>query len=132
MIKSIFLINKAFICSEPQGRKVRRINYGQVYRDEKSGNIMVPWHEADEVYIFSSTGTHLETRSLFSDSFLVGFAYDTQGNLERVFNKNQEVLRIEQKIQGDFVFLNDLHIATLMIGTLHTSKRGKASFSKEA
>ena len=94
--------------------------------------MIVPWHEADEVYMFSRTGTQVETRGLFSDSFLVGFAYDTQGNLERVFNKNQEVLRIEQKIQGDFVFLNDLHIATLMIGTLHTSKRGKASFSKEA
>ena len=101
-----------------------------MYRDEKSGNIMVPWHEADEVYIFSSTGRHLETRSLFSDSFLVGFAYDTQGNLERVFNKNQEVLRIEQKIQGDFVFLNDLHIATLMIGMYF--KRGKRFFFKRS
>ena len=79
---------------------------------------MVPWHEEDEVYIFSSAGKHLETRSLFSDSLLVGFAYDTQGNLERVYNKNQESLRIEQKIQGDFVYLNDVHVATLMIGTL--------------
>ena len=79
---------------------------------------MVPWHEEDEVYIFSSSGKHLETRSLFSDSLLVGFAYDTQGNLERVYNKNQESLRIEQKIQGDFVYLNEVHVATLMIGTL--------------
>ena len=79
---------------------------------------MVPWHEEDEVYIFSSSGKHLETRSLFSDSLLVGFAYDTQGHLERVYNKNQESLRIEQKIQGDFVYLNEVHVATLMIGTL--------------
>ena len=84
---------------------------------------MVPWHEEDEVYIFSSSGKHLETRSLFSDSLLVGFAYDTQGNLERVYNKNQESLRIGQKIQGDFVYLNDVHVATLMIGTLHTGAK---------
>ena len=110
------LADGTILACEPKERKVRQINNGQIFRDKTSGHLMVPWHETDEVYIFSSTGDHLETRSLFSDAFLLGFTYDSQGNLQRVFNKKQEVLRIEQKIQGDYLLINDQHVATLMIG----------------
>ena len=113
------LADGTILACEPKERKVRQINNGQVFRDRTNGNIMVPWHEKDEIYIFSSTGHHLETRSLFSDAFLLGFTYDENGNLQRVYNKKQEVLRVEQKIQGDYLLINDRHVATLMIGKFY-------------
>ena len=57
--------------SEPNARKIRKINPSQAYTTEKTGEIVVPWHEKDELFIFSSSGEHLETRSLFSDSTLL-------------------------------------------------------------
>ena len=66
-------INPTSLCcfSEPNARKIRKINPSQAYTTEKTGDIVVPWHEKDELFIFSSSGDHLETRSLFSDSTLL-------------------------------------------------------------
>jgi hypothetical protein len=48
---------------------IRKVSYGQIY--QKNGHFIVPWHETDESYIFSESGLHMETRSLFSDSTLL-------------------------------------------------------------
>lgn len=34
----------------------------------ENGNFVVPWPLKDEIYVFSSDGYHLETRSIFTDA----------------------------------------------------------------
>ena len=41
---------------------------------------VVKWPSEDEVFVFSESGMHLETRTLFTDSILVQFMYN---NLNR-------------------------------------------------
>ena len=94
--------------SEPNARKIRKINPGQAYIAEtETGNIAVPWHEKDELFIFSSSGDHLETRSLFSDSALIKFFYDDEKLLSKVVNKKQSKLEIQRNYEGSDRLLLD-------------------------
>ena len=38
---------------------------------------IVKWPSTDEVFVFSESGLHLETRTLFTDSILLQFIYDS-------------------------------------------------------
>lgn len=69
----------------------------------------------DEAYGFSaSTGDHIFTKSLFSDSNLLSFEYteDFQ-QLKRVTNKKQSVLEVDSQMDGDHLKLNGRELATL-------------------
>ena len=72
-------------------------------------HLVVPWHEKDEAYIFSSSGEHLETRSLFSDTTLLRLTYNDQGRLEQVTTKKQSIL----KIDSHHLLLNNRKVAVI-------------------
>ena len=54
----------------------------------------------DELFIFSSSGDHLETRSLFSDSTLLKFSYDNEKILSGIVNKKQSKLEIQRNLDA--------------------------------
>ena len=102
--------------------------------ETETGNIAVPWHEKDELFIFSSSGDHLETRSLFSDSTLIKFFYDDEKLLSKVVNKKQSKLEIQRNYEGsdrllldqqEILVINGINEDNMLTSCYHPGSTGR-------
>jgi len=64
------------------------------------GEIAIASPEADEVYRFSPTGRHLETRSTLTGALRYRFTYDSAGRLSTVVDGDGDTTRIERNATG--------------------------------
>ena len=86
------------IFSEPGNLRVRKIESSlhqkinlsqhtshQHLKSQSDQGYIVKWPSTDEVFVFSESGLHLETRTLFTDSILLQFIYDSRNRYHKLF-----------------------------------------------
>src|SRR5262249_2558106 len=66
-----------------------------------SASISIASQDASQVYLFDSTGKHLNTLNALTGSVIYTFGYDSSGRLSSVTDADGNVTRIERNANGD-------------------------------
>ena len=89
----------SFYIADWFNQRVRRVS--QVLPGSSTGDILIPFENGSELYVFSGSGSHLRTLDALTGAVLYSFAYDSSFHLVSVTDGSGNVTSIERDAGGN-------------------------------
>ena len=89
-------------CGDNRVRRVQSILTGF---SAGAGNVGVPSKDGKQVYVFDTTGRHLQTVDAFTNATLYQFGYDSGGRVASVTDVNGQVTQVNHDSSGNLTSL---------------------------